>query len=77
MQSVDDENSKRLKIMESLSLMLKNLDFDIVAEGIETQIQYDLCKRLNIEYLQGFLFSKPVPASKIDLLLSNKSKQIS
>ncbi|WP_024610696.1 GGDEF domain-containing response regulator [Pseudoalteromonas sp. TB64] len=70
MQSLDGENNKRLKIIESLSLMLKKLDFSIVAEGVETQIQHNLCKKLDIDYLQGYLFSKPMPAAEISLLLT-------
>ncbi|GAA59488.1 signaling protein ykoW [Pseudoalteromonas sp. BSi20652] len=77
MQSLGGENSKRLKIIESLSLMLKKLDFSIVAEGIETETQHQLCKELNIDYMQGFLFSKPMPANEINFLLDDYSKKIS
>jgi EAL domain-containing protein (putative c-di-GMP-specific phosphodiesterase class I) len=77
MQSIGGENNKRLKIIESLSLMLKKLDFSVVAEGIETETQHQLCKKLNIDYLQGFLFSKPMPVNEINLLLDDYSKKIS
>lgn len=77
MQSLGGENNKRLKIIESLSLMLKKLDFSVVAEGIETETQHQLCKKLNIGYLQGFLFSKPMPVNEINLLLDDYSKKIS
>ncbi|MBB1298938.1 MULTISPECIES: GGDEF domain-containing response regulator [unclassified Pseudoalteromonas] len=77
MQSLDGENNKRLKIIESLSLMLKKLDFFVVAEGIETKAQHQLCKKLNIDYLQGFLFSKPMPANEINLILDDYCKKSS
>ena len=77
MQSLDGENNKRLKIIESLSLMLKKLDFSVVAEGIETEAQHQLCKKLNIDYLQGFLFSKPMPANEINLILDDYCKKSS
>ncbi|ATG77895.1 two-component system response regulator [Pseudoalteromonas sp. 1_2015MBL_MicDiv] len=73
MQSSDSEKGKRLRVIEGLSLMLKKLDFDIVAEGIETQAQHNLCKQLEIDYLQGFLFSRPMPANDIDLLLTKNA----
>ncbi len=31
----------------------------VIAEGIETQEQMDLCVRLNVDFLQGFYFAKP------------------
>ena len=63
------ESEKSIKIIEGLSLMLKALDFEIIAEGIETQSQHFLCKELNINFMQGFLFSKAIPAENIEQLL--------
>jgi EAL domain-containing protein (putative c-di-GMP-specific phosphodiesterase class I) len=31
----------------------------VIAEGIETQDQMDLCVRLNVDFLQGFYYAKP------------------
>jgi EAL domain-containing protein (putative c-di-GMP-specific phosphodiesterase class I) len=31
----------------------------VIAEGIETQEQMDLCVRSNVDFLQGFYFAKP------------------
>ncbi|WP_282130586.1 two-component system response regulator [Pseudoalteromonas aliena] len=69
MQPLGDNNDKRLKIIEGLSLMLKALDFSVVAEGIETPTQHALCNTLGIDYLQGFLFARPMPAHEISQLL--------
>ncbi|WP_273049630.1 GGDEF domain-containing response regulator [Pseudoalteromonas sp.] len=71
-QPLDDNNDKRLKIIEGLSLMLKALDFSVVAEGIETPTQHALCNTLGIDYLQGFLFARPMPAHEINLLLQGQ-----
>ena len=38
-------------------------------EGVETVAQRDTLARLNCDYLQGFLFSKPVPAEIIETQL--------
>ncbi len=40
--------------------MLKRLDMEIVAEGIETEEQLREMKNLGIEYIQGFYFNKPI-----------------
>lgn len=33
---------------------------DIVAEGVETQVQRDIVHSLGIKYAQGWLFGRPV-----------------
>lgn len=33
----------------------------VCVEGIETPEQYNVCKRLNVKYIQGFYFDKPLP----------------
>jgi len=45
------------------------LRLDTVAEGIETEAQRDLLRRLRCRYGQGYFFSRPVPASEVDAML--------
>lgn len=42
-----------------------NLGLDIVAEGVETTAQRDFLARLGCDVLQGYLYSKPLPATEI------------
>lgn len=35
----------------------------IIGEGVETQAEADQLRDLGIEYAQGFLFSRPLPAA--------------
>lgn len=71
MQSFVDIDCKRYKVLESLAFMLNKLDLTIVAEGIETESQSDLCKQLNLDYKQGFLLSRPLPADQVDVMLAS------
>jgi hypothetical protein len=48
-----------------------NLGHTIVAEGIETQAQLELIKRLKCDTAQGYLFSRPVVAEEIPKLVLN------
>ncbi|GAB2180009.1 hypothetical protein DLREEDagrD3_02320 [Denitratisoma sp. agr-D3] len=41
-----------------------SLNLAVVAEGVETLAQMDYLKRLGCNLLQGYLFSKPLPADK-------------
>ena len=46
------------------------LDIEIVAEGVETPEQRDLCLSLGVHLGQGFLFGRPAPKAEIDSILS-------
>ena len=43
--------------------MAHELHADVVAEGIETELQCRICRDLGCDILQGFLFGKPAPAA--------------
>jgi len=50
------------------------LNFKIVAEGIETEEHLEFLKLNNCEYGQGYLFSKPITKEKFEeLLILDKS----
>lgn len=42
-----------------------NLSLELVAEGVETEMQSEFLTRLGCDYLQGYLFSKPKPFDEI------------
>lgn len=45
--------------------MIHDLGMEVVIEGVETEEQYLEFKRLGVEYIQGFYFSKPLPKDKV------------
>jgi len=49
--------------------MAHGLNLKVVAEGVETEEQLTLLKKLNCDYGQGYLFSKPVSAEDFTDLL--------
>jgi EAL domain-containing protein (putative c-di-GMP-specific phosphodiesterase class I) len=52
--------------------MARNLGFSVTAEGVETLEQADALKQMACDTLQGYYFSRPVPAADIPALLSRK-----
>ena len=42
-----------------------NLSLEMVAEGVETEAQSDFLKGLGCDVLQGFLYSRPLPAHEV------------
>ena len=47
----------------------QKLNMRVIAEGVETDAQAALLRTINCDEMQGYLFSKPIPAQKIEELL--------
>ncbi|OBX19237.1 hypothetical protein A9995_08945 [Erythrobacter sp. QSSC1-22B] len=56
-------------IIEAIIGLGKNLEIEVVAEGIETPQQHKFLHRLGCEFAQGFLYSAAIPAIKVPGLL--------
>lgn len=55
------EESHKAKVgIESSINMFRTLGLEIVCEGVEEQYQEDVLKKMNVNYIQGFLHSKAV-----------------
>ena len=47
----------------------------VVAEGVETEEQLIALKELGCDYVQGYYFSKPVPAPDFERFLIERGAQ--
>jgi len=57
-------------ITKAIIALGKSLNFKLIAEGVETQAQKDFMIENGCQYMQGYLFSKPLPAEEITKLLN-------
>ncbi len=57
-------------IVEAVIALAHGLHIGIVAEGIETEAQFDQLRRMGCDVGQGFLFSRPLPAAEAGRLLT-------
>ncbi|MGB9094284.1 MAG: bifunctional diguanylate cyclase/phosphodiesterase, partial [Gallionella sp.] len=55
-------NADDVAIAKTIVAMAKALDLSTVAEGVETEAQLELLKTLGCDEIQGYLFSRPLPA---------------
>jgi diguanylate cyclase (GGDEF)-like protein len=62
-------NHSDTQIATTILLMAQGLGLQVVAEGIETEQQYQFLNECGCEYGQGYLFSHPQPAERIPALL--------
>ncbi|MGV1872010.1 MULTISPECIES: putative bifunctional diguanylate cyclase/phosphodiesterase [Agrobacterium] len=56
-----------LAIVEFVVGMAKSLRMTTIAEGIETQEQFDCMSRLGCDQMQGYLIGRPGPAEKLNV----------
>ena len=55
------DSEKGRVILDYTVNMTKELNLRSLAEGVETEEQFEHIKKLGIEYTQGYYFSKPLP----------------
>ena len=62
---MSEDNSDRT-LVEAIIAMANSLRLTVVAEGVETGDQLALLSKIGCKYVQGYHFSKPVPAEEFD-----------
>lgn len=62
-------------IIGTIIVLAHILNLEIVAEGVETEIQFDYLKKIGCNVVQGFLFSKPLPAVQVEDLMQLNAAQ--
>ncbi len=63
---VEPENTALVK---AIIAMAHGLGMDVVAEGVELQEQLEFLGTYGCDIIQGFLFSKPLPAAEVESML--------
>jgi diguanylate cyclase (GGDEF)-like protein/PAS domain S-box-containing protein len=56
-------------IVHAMVSMAHSLGMRVVAEGVETEIQRDAALQMGCDAIQGFLYSRPVPAGQVPKLM--------
>jgi EAL domain-containing protein (putative c-di-GMP-specific phosphodiesterase class I) len=56
--------------------MANSLNIDVTAEGVETKDQLEFLKQMNCKYVQGYYFSKPLPANDIEKYFVNRKDNV-
>ncbi|HVZ99095.1 MAG TPA: EAL domain-containing protein [Caulobacterales bacterium] len=60
-----NERKRAFTIIQSVVTLGRGLNMDIVAEGVETEAEAQAMRMLGVTQLQGFYFSRPVPAERV------------
>jgi EAL domain-containing protein (putative c-di-GMP-specific phosphodiesterase class I) len=57
------------QIVTTILALAKGFELEVIAEGIETQAQYDFLRDHGCEFGQGYLMSRPLPADALAAML--------
>jgi diguanylate cyclase (GGDEF)-like protein/PAS domain S-box-containing protein len=58
-------------IVKTIIGMSKSLGLEVVAEGVESQVQYDYLEALGCQIFQGYFFGRPLPIAEFNRLLNS------
>jgi diguanylate cyclase (GGDEF)-like protein len=53
------------KVVEAIIALGKAMDLEVVAEGVETDLQYAIVRRLGCDLVQGYFIARPMPAEQL------------
>lgn len=60
-----------LAIAKMIMSLAEDLDTSVVAEGVETEKQFELLREIGCPYFQGYLFSQPMKSTDFRNFLHN------
>ncbi|HWY78158.1 MAG TPA: EAL domain-containing protein, partial [Verrucomicrobiae bacterium] len=58
------------EMVGAIMALAHNLGMEVVAEGVETPEQLAQLRRIGCDYMQGFLFSRPVDIAAMNRLIA-------
>jgi diguanylate cyclase (GGDEF)-like protein len=65
-----DQSPRTAAIIKGIAQTTRDLRIELVAEGVETEIQLERMRMFGINAIQGYLFSKPLPAHQLRRVIS-------
>lgn len=68
------ESEKAKFVLQATVNMIHEMSLKVVSEGVETAEQLEELKKIGIDYIQGFYFSRPLQADKFIEFLKENNK---
>lgn len=68
------ENPVNAAIASAAIVMARSLNLSVLAEGVETEAQASFLRSRRCDAMQGYLFSRPLPAAEFEQLLAGSKR---
>ena len=65
-----------LKIIKTIIDLCRNLNLDCVIEGVETQDELNSLRQIRARYIQGYVYSRPMPADEVTNYLAAEGARL-
>ena len=72
-RTIDDDTITR-PVLDSIITLAHSLSIPIIAEGVETQKQWDYLAARGVQYVQGYLVARPMPIKEFARWLSARQE---
>ena len=69
------ENEKDYRLVAIIIDIARLIEAPVIAEGVETEEQMERLKAVGCDIIQGYYFSKPLPANEFEMLLKTVLKE--
>ena len=63
------------KILTSIVRMAKWLEVPVIMEGVETEEQDAFLRSINVDYIQGYYYARPMPVEEYEELIRHKTQK--
>lgn len=60
------EDAYSQSLVKMVAELAKTIDIKICAEGVENPVQYKVLQDMNVQYVQGYYFDKPLPRREFE-----------
>jgi EAL domain-containing protein (putative c-di-GMP-specific phosphodiesterase class I) len=64
--------STDLALCKAIIVMAHALGIQVIAEGVETELQRDLLAAAGCDYAQGYFFARPMPAKDFEAFMAGR-----
>ena len=67
------EGEKSERMVGSLANMFANMEYSVLYEGVENELDEQMCIKMSASYLQGYKYSRPIPIERLTEFFDKKN----
>ena len=64
------DNDSTMRMIKMVLDIAKDMNIPVIAEGVEDKTELKMLKNMGCNIVQGYYFSRPIPAEEFEKLLS-------